>query len=145
MLDVQGNIPTFIEITPSNVHEINILEHFVFEAGSFYIMDRSYIDFERLYQLNQHRAFFVVRSTGLRCDQTIALTGFYTSKGYLEKLRRIMFYDDEHDIRLTFLANNFILPALTIARLYKRRWQIELFQMDQTTSADQSVLRDLGV
>ena len=107
-------------------------------------MDRSYIDFERLYQLNQHHAFFVIRaksnmqfkriyshevdrSTGLRCDQTTALTGFYTSKGYPEKLRRIKFYDDEHDIRLTFLTNNFILPALTIARLYKRRWQIELF------------------
>jgi hypothetical protein len=144
LLDLQGNIPTFVEITPANVHEINILENLVFEAGSFYIMDRSYIDFERLHHLHQSQAFFVIRaksnmqfkriysqevdrSTGLRCDQTIALTGFYSSKGYPEKLRRIKFYDDEHDLRLTFLTNNFTLPALTIAQLYKRRWQIELF------------------
>jgi hypothetical protein len=144
LLDIRGNIPTFIEITPANVHEINILENLVFEAGSFYIMDRSYIDFERLYQAHQHQAFFVIRaksntqfkriyshevdrSTGLRCDQTITLTGFYSLKGYPEKLRRIKFYDDEHDVRLTFLTNNFMLPALTIAQLYKRRWQIELF------------------
>ena len=120
------------------------MENLVFEAGSFYIMDRSYIDFERLYQAHQRQAFFVIRaksntqfnriyshevdrSTGLRCDQTISLTGFYSAKGYPDKLRRIKFYDDEHDIRLTFLTNNFTLPALTIAQLYKRRWQIELF------------------
>lgn len=144
LLDIQGNIPTFIEITPANVHEVNILENLVFEAGSFYIMDRAYIDFERLNHLHQHHAFFVIRaksnmqftriyshavdrSTGLRCDQTITLTGFYTLKGYPEKLRRIKFYDDEHDVRLTFLTNNFTLSALTIAQLYKRRWQIELF------------------
>ena len=144
LLDLQGNIPTFVEITPGSVHEINILDNLVFEAGSFYIMDRSYIDFERLHQLHQHHAFFVIRaksnmqfkriysqevdrSTGLRCDQTIALTGFYTSKSYPDKLRRINFHDDEHDVRLTFLTNNFTLPALTIAQLYKRRWQIELF------------------
>jgi hypothetical protein len=144
LLDIQGNIPTFVEITPGNVHEINILENLVFEAGSFYIMDRAYIDFERLYRFNQNHAFFVIRarsnmkfkriysnavdrSTGLRCDQTITLTGFYAVKGYPEKLRRIKFYDDEHDVRLTFLTNNFTLPALTITQLFKRRWQIELF------------------
>jgi len=144
LLDLQGNIPTFIQITPGSVHEINILDDLVFEAGSFYIMDRSYIDYERLYHLNQHHAFFVIRaksnlqfqrlyshlvdkSTGLRCDQTIVLTGVNSSNEYPDKLRRIKFYDHEHDIFLTFLTNNFTLPALTIAQMYKCRWQIELF------------------
>jgi hypothetical protein len=144
LLDLQGNIPTFIQITPGSVHEINILDDLVFEAGSFYIMDRSYIDYERLYHLNQHYAFFVIRaksnlqfqrlyshlvdkSTGLRCDQTIVLTGVNSSNEYPDKLRRIKFYDHEHDILLTFLTNNFTLPALTIAQMYKCRWQIELF------------------
>jgi len=152
LLDLQGNIPTFIEITPGSVHEINILENLVFEAGSFYIMDRSYIDFERLNQLHQHQAFFVIRaksnmqfkriysqevdrSTGLRCDQTVALTGFYASKGYPEKLRRIKFYDDEHDVRLTFLTNNFMLPALSVAQLYKRRWQIGVSSQGHTVQS----------
>ncbi|HLB01410.1 MAG TPA: transposase, partial [Bacteroidota bacterium] len=127
-------------------------ENLVFEAGSFYIMDRSYIDFERLNQLHQHQAFFVIRaksnmqfkriysqevdrSTGLRCDQTVALTGFYASKGYPEKLRRIKFYDDEHDVRLTFLTNNFMLPALSVAQLYKRRWQIGVSSQGHTVQS----------
>ncbi len=144
LLDLRGNIPSFIQITQGSVHEINILDTLVFEAGSFYIMDRSYIDFGRLYQLNQAQSFFVVRaktnlrcrrlysrpidkSIGLRCDQTIILTGVNSTEDYPEKLRRIKFYDDEHNIRLTFLTNNFTLPALTIAQLYQSRWQIELF------------------
>ena len=144
LLDLQGNIPSFIQITQGSVHEVNILDDLIFEAGSFYIMDRGYIDYERLYQLNQQQAFFVIRaksnlhfqrlyshpvdkSTGLRCDQTIALAGFNVSKNYPDKLRRIKFFDDEQERHLTFLTNNFTLPALTIARLYKCRWQIELF------------------
>ena len=144
ILDLRGNIPSFIQITPGNVHEVNILDNLIFEAGSFYIMDRAYIDFERLYHLNQQHAYFVIRaksnlqsrrlyshsvdkSTGLRCDQTIVLTGMKASKDYPDKLRRIKFYDCEHEKSLTFLTNNFTLPALTIAKLYKCRWQIELF------------------
>jgi len=144
LLDLRGNIPTFIQITQGNIHEVNILDDLVFEAGSFYIMDRAYIDFERLYHLNQQHAFFVIRaksnlqfqrmyshsidkSTGLRCDQTIVLTGAKQSDDYPDKLRRIKYYDSEHEILLTFLTNNFTLSALTIAQLYKCRWQIELF------------------
>jgi hypothetical protein len=144
LLDLQGNIPTVVQITQGNIHEVNILDDLVFEAGSFYIMDRAYIDYERLYQLNQQHAFFVIRaksnllfrrlyshavdkSTGLRCDQTIVLAGVNVSKDYPDKLRRIKFYDDEHEKHLTFLTNNFTLSSLTIAQLYKCRWQIELF------------------
>jgi len=144
LMDLRGNIPTFIQITQGNTHEVNILDDLVFEAGSFYIMDRAYIDFKRLYHLNQQHAFFVIRaksnlqfqriyshpadkSTGLRCDQTIILTGIKQSKDYPDKLRRIKYYDSEHQILLTFLTNNFILSALTVTQLYKCRWQIELF------------------
>lgn len=144
LLDLQGNIPSFLHITAGNVHEVNILDSLVFEAGSFYIMDRGYLDFERLYGLHQAKAFFVVRaktnlqyrrlysrtvdkSTGLRCDQIIRLTGPLPSKYYPEQLRMIKFYDQEHDLRLDIVTNHFLLPALTIARLYKSRWQIELF------------------
>jgi len=144
LLDLRGNIPSFLQISTGNVHEVNILDTLVFEAGAFYIMDRAYLDFYRLYQVNQEKAFFVVRAktnlqyrrvysrpvdktTGLRCDQTIRLTGPLSSKYYPEHLRIVKFYDEEHDLRLTILSNNFALPALILTQLYKSRWQIELF------------------
>jgi transposase len=144
LLDLRGSIPSFIKITDGKVHDVNILDELVPEPGSFYIMDRGYIDFSRLYTLSQSLAFFVTRaksnlkfrrlysrpvdkSTGLRCDQTIVLTSTKTAKQYPEKLRRIRYIDPENHKRLTFLTNNFILPALTIALLYKCRWQVELF------------------
>ena len=142
LLDLRGSIPTFIEITEALLHDVNILDILVAEPGSFYIMDRAYVDFVRLYSWDQCGAFFVVRakknlkfrrlysrpvdkSTGLRCDQTIVLTNSF--KDYPEKLRRICFFDSENNLFLTFLTNNFLLPALTIAQLYKYRWRIELF------------------
>ncbi len=144
LLDLRGNIPFFIKITDGLVHDVNILDELIPEPGSFYIMDRGYLDFARLYHFQQYSSFFVIRaksnlqfrrlyshpidkSTGLKCDQTILLTGFYPSKDYPDKLRRVKYYDIENDRNLTFLTNNFILPALTIAQLYKSRWQIELF------------------
>ena len=142
LLDLRGNIPSFIDITDGKVHDVNVLDILIFEAGSFYIMDRGYIDFKRLYELHQALAFFLIRaksnlkyrrrysrpvdkSTGLRCDQTIVLTQSF--EDYPEQLRLIKFYDTENGLRLTFLTNNFILDALTIAQLYKCRWKIELF------------------
>lgn len=144
LLDLKGPIPAFIEITDGKVHDVNILDILATEPGSFYVMDRGYLDFKRLYTLHQTLAFFVIRaksnmqsrrlyshwvdkSTGLQCDQTILLTGYYTAQDYPDKLRRIRYYDSETDKRLVFLTNNFSLPALTIARLYKARWQVELF------------------
>jgi hypothetical protein len=144
LLDLRGNIPTFIAITDGKVHEVNILDELIPEFGAIYVMDRGYLDFARLYAINQFPAFFVVRSkhntrfrriysrpidksTGLRCDQTVAFTGFYSKKDYPEKLRRIKFFDTEKKKTLNFLTNNFTLPALTIAELYRYRWQIELF------------------
>ncbi|OGW80815.1 MAG: transposase [Omnitrophica bacterium GWA2_52_8] len=144
LLDLRGPIPAFIEITDGKVHDVNILDILATEPGSFYVMDRGYLDFQRLYTLRQTAAFFVIRaksnmqskrlyshpvnkSTGLQCDQTILLTGHYTAKDYPDKLRRVRYYDSETDKRLVFLTNNFSLPALTIARLYKSRWQVELF------------------
>jgi hypothetical protein len=144
LLDLRGPIPAFIEITDGKVHDVNILDILATEPGSFYVMDRGYLDFKRLYTLHQTAAFFVIRakcnlqakrlyshpvdkSTGLQCDQTILLTGHYTSQDYPEKLRRVRYYDAETDKRLVFLTNNFSLPALTIAQLYKSRWQVELF------------------
>lgn len=144
LLDLRGNIPSFIEITDGKVHDVNILDDLIPEPGSFYIMDRAYIDFLRLYVLTQCSAFFVIRaktnfqfcrlyshpidkSTGLRCDQTIVPTGVGSSTDYPDKLRRIRYFDSDNDMYLTFLTNNFILPALTIAQLYKCRWRIELF------------------
>ena len=144
LLDLKGNIPSFLHITRGNVHEVNVLDDLIFEAGAFYIMDRGYLDFERLYQPHQAQAFFVVRAkknfqyrrvysrpvdktTGLRCDQIIRLTGPLPSKLYPEQLRLVKFYDREHDLRLSIVTNNFTLPALTIAQLYHARWQIELF------------------
>jgi len=144
LLDLRGNIPTFLAITDGKVHDVNILDELIPELGAIYVMDRGYLDFSRLYAINQCPAFFVVRSkrntryrriysrlidktTGLRCDQTVAFTGFYTKKDYPEKLRRIKFFDSEKKKTLNFLTNNFTLPALTIAELYRYRWQIELF------------------
>jgi hypothetical protein len=144
LLDLRGAIPTFIEITDGKVHDVNILDILATEPGAFYVMDRGYLDFQRLYALHQTAAFFVIRaksnmqskrlyshpvdkSTGPQCDQTILLTGHYAAKDYPDKLRRVRYYDSETDKRLVFLTNNFSLPALTIARLYKSRWQVELF------------------
>jgi len=144
LLDLRGNIPSFIEITDGKLHDVNILDYLIPEPGSFYIMDRAYIDFLRLYDVAQCSAFFVIRaktnfqfrrlyshsidkSTGLRCDQTIVLTGINSYKDYPDKLRRIRYFDSDNDIDLTFLTNNLMLPALTIAQLYKCRWRIELF------------------
>ena len=144
LLNLSGNIPSFISITDGKIHDVNILDQLILEAGSFYIMDRAYIDFMRLYKFNKFKAFFVVRaksnlkyrrqyshhidkSKGLKCDQTILLTGTDPSKDYPEKLRRIRFFDKENNKDLVFLTNNLTLPALIIAQLYKYRWQIELF------------------
>ena len=144
LLDLRGNIPSFISITDGKVHDVNVLDELIPEPGSIYVMDRGYLDFDRLYRLHQNHAFFVIRrkvntrfrriysaeidkTTGLKCDQAIMLTGFYTQKSYPEKLRRVKYYDAENDKRLDFLTNNFSLPAITIANLYKCRWQVELF------------------
>ena len=144
LLDLRGSIPTFIHVSDGKFHDINILDVLIPEPGSFYVMDRAYLDFARLYIMNQWAAFFVIRAksnfrfrrlyshaidknTGLKCDQTILLSGFYSSKGYPEKLRRIKFYDTETNNTLVFLTNNFSLPALTITQLYKSRWKVELF------------------
>ena len=144
LLDLRGNIPTFIHISDGKMHEVNVLDILIPEAGSFYIMDRGFTDFARWFTLHQAQAFFVIRgksnllcrrvysravekSTGLRCDQTIALIAHKASKDYPQHLRRIKFYDAEHDRHLVFLTNNFDLPALTIAKLYRCRWQVELF------------------
>jgi len=144
LLDLKSNIPTFIEITHGKVHDVTILDELIPEPGSFYIMDRAYVDFLRLHILTQCLAFFVIRaktnlqfrrvyshpidkSTGLKCDQTIALTGINSVQDYPDKLRRIRYFDQDNDLNLTFLTNNFSLPALTITQLYKYRWKIELF------------------
>ena len=144
LLDLRGSIPTFIRVTDGLVHDVNILDELIPEPGCFYIMDRGYLDFDRLFVLDLFHAFFIIRaksnlqfrrlyslpvdkSTGLKCDQTIVLTGMNSSQYYPEKLRRVRFFDEETDKRLTFLTNNFILPSITIAQLYKCRWQIELF------------------
>jgi hypothetical protein len=144
LLDLRGNIPSFIEITEGTLHDVNILDILVPEPGSFYIMDRGYLDFERLYIFTQLLAFFVTRTKknnkfrriyshlvdrtdGLRCDQTVMLVTPKSLAGYPEKLRRVKYFDAEREKQFVFLTNNFVLPALTIAKLYKCRWQIELF------------------
>ncbi len=144
LLDVRGSIPTFIEVSDGKVHDVNILDQIVPEAGSFYVMDRGYLDFERLHTFHTSGAFFVIRSksgvvlkrryshavdpsTGVRSDQTVVLASGASSKHYSDALRRIRYHDDEHNLTLVFLANNFDLPALTIAQLYKSRWKVELF------------------
>lgn len=143
-MDLRGSIPSFIKITDGKVHDINILDELIPEPGSFYVMDRGYLDFARLFALNVYFAFFVIRSktnlkfqriyshpmdksTGLICDQTIVLSNSDSVKDYPEKLRRVKYFDAENQKNLTFLTNNLTLPAITIALLYKSRWQIELF------------------
>ena len=144
LLDLRGNIPAFIHISDGKTHEVNVLDRLSFEPGAFYVMDRGYLDFGRLFALHQAGAFFVTRakhgmdahrvysmpvdrSVGIICDQRIALDGFYVSQVYPEQLRRIRFKDPETGKSLVFLTNNTALPALTIAALYKSRWQVELF------------------
>ena len=144
LLDLRGSIPAFISITDGKVHDVNVLDELLPEPGSIYIMDRGYLDFERLFFLHQCMAFFIIRSksntkfrriysheidkeTGLRCDQTIILTGVKSKKHYPDKIRRVKFFDKEKDRSFSFLSNNFILPALIIAELYKCRWKVELF------------------
>src|SRR4030065_280060 len=143
-IDLRGSIPCFIRITHGKTADVNVLDHLLIEPGAFYMMDRGYIDFARLYTITQQLAFFVTRAkrnidcsrresrvvdktTGLRSDQTIVLQGPKTAHLYPTPLRRIAFYDDEHQRRLVFLTNNFDLPALTIAQLYRCRWRVELF------------------
>ena len=144
LLDLRGSIPTFIHISDGKMHEVNVLDILPIEAGAFYVMDRGYLDYARLYKLHQAGAFFVTRAkrgmdarrvysatadraAGVICDQAIALNGFYAAKDYPEQLRRIRFKDPESGKTLVFLTNNTSLPALTIAALYKSRWQVELF------------------
>jgi Domain of unknown function (DUF4372)/Transposase DDE domain len=144
LLDLHGNIPTFLRVTSGDVHDVNILDEIMPEAGAFYVMDRGYIDFQRLYVFTLSSAFFVVRtksnvliqrryshpvekSTGVRSDQTVILTSFESASAYPDALRRVSYFDAETNKRLKFLTNNFVLPALTIAQIYKCRWQVELF------------------
>ena len=144
LLDLRGSIPAFIHISDGKLHDVNVLDMLSFEAGAFYVMDRGYVDFERLYALHQAGAFFVTRAkspmdarrvysalvdrdTGVICDQRVMLNGYYSAKKYPEHLRRIRFKDPESGKTLVFLTNNTALPALTIAALYKSRWQVELF------------------
>ena len=143
-IDLRGNIPSFIHVSDGKMHEVNVLDLMTPEGGSFTIMDRGFLDFARLYRLTQAGAFFVIRpksntafqrvysrsvdkTTGLRCDQTVRLTGVTSANDYPQYLRYVVFYDEENDKRLGFFTNNFELPALTIAQLYKCRWQVELF------------------
>ncbi len=144
LLDLRGSIPTLIIITDGKVHDVNILDELLFEPAAIYLMDRGYLDFGRLYKMHLASAFFVTRakvntrftrlysnpvekSSGVQCDQIIMLKNYYAKKDYPEKLRRIRFYDPEENSRLVFLTNNFTLPAMTITKLYKCRWQVELF------------------
>lgn len=144
LLDLRGNIPTFIYISDGKLHDVNVLDILPLEPGAFYVMDRGYVDFERLYAITQAAAFFVTRAksnlkfrrlysrqvdraTGMICDQTIVLTGPISKKDYPEKLRRIKYNDPQSGKTLVFLTNNFTLPTLTIAQLYRSRWQVELF------------------
>ena len=144
LLDMRGSLPAVIIVTPGIIHDVNILDLIAFEPGAFYVMDRGYLDFGRLHAMQSASAFFVTRSkrnfqfkrryshpidksTGLRFDQTIVLKGFYASKDYPDALRRVGYFDDDTDKKLVFLTNNFVQPALTIAKLYKCRWRVELF------------------
>ena len=144
LLDLRGSIPSLLIITHGKVHDVHILDQLIFEPGAFYIIDRGYLDFNRLYAIHQASAFYVIRaksnfrfkrlysrpvdkSTGVQSDQIIVLEGFYSHKAYPDKLRRIRYFDAEQNKRLTFLTNNFMLSALTITELFRCRWQIELF------------------
>ena len=143
-IDLKTSIPEFILITTASVHDVNVLDYITFEANSFYVLDRGYVDYKRLYKIHKANAFFITRakdnmnyrrlysskvdkSKGVLCDQTIMLNGYYTAKYYPEKIRRIKFYDEETGKVLIFLTNNFYLKATEIAQLYKHRWKIELF------------------
>lgn len=144
LLDLRGSIPTFLRITAARTHDVHILDQIVVEPGAFYVMDRAYLDFARLYRFSQQGAFFLTRArkdfrfrrlgshgvdktTGVQCDQTVELVWFYPRQGYPAPLRRIRYWDAERQKRLIFLTNNFSLTAQTITQLYRRRWQIELF------------------
>jgi IS4 transposase len=144
LLDLRGNIPTFIRITAGKVHDVNILDQIMPEAGAFYVMDRAYVDFQRLFFLTLSSAFFVVRtktnvllqrryshkidpSTGVRSDHTVILTSFESASVYPDALRRVTYLDVEKKKRFKFLTNNFTLPAHVIAKIYKSRWAVELF------------------
>ena len=144
LLDLRGSIPCFIYISTGKMHDVNAIDHLTLEPGSFYVMDRAFIDYQRLYRFTQQMAFFVVRakknldysrkqsrpvdkSTGLRSDQTILLKGYKSSREYPVAIRRISFQDTDKNRRFVYLSNNFDLPPLTIAKLYKSRWQIEIF------------------
>lgn len=144
LLNLRGNIPEFIHISDGKLHDVNVLDLMIPEAGSIYVMDRGYVDFKRLYTLHQATAFFVTRAksnflckrrysrpvekkTGLQCDQTVVLMGVHSRKDYPETMRRIVYHDAETGKRFVFLTNNCVLPALAIAQLYKARWQVELF------------------
>ena len=144
LLDVRGSIPTSVYVTGGQVHDVNLLDQLLLEVGAFYLLDRAYVDFARLYVFTQACAFFITRakkhlqfylrtsrpvdrSTGVRCDQTIRLTGLRTAQRYPDALRRIVYFDAEKESRQTFLTNNFLLLPLTIAQLYRARWQVELF------------------
>ena len=144
LLDLRGAIPAFIHVSDGKMHEVNVLDFLPIEAGAFYVMDRGYLDFRRLYQMHHAGAFFVTRAkhnmnarrvysqrtdrtTGIICDQSVLLNGFYAAQHYPENLRRIRYRDPITDKALIFLTNNFVLPPLTIAALYKNRWQVELF------------------
>lgn len=144
LLNLQGNIPEFILISDGKLHDVNVLDYLVPSPGAYYVMDRGYLDFARLYELHRAKAYFITRAkrnfkfqrryshevdktTGVQCDQTVLLETFYSLQGYPEPLRRIRYYDEGLDQRLVFLTNDFDLPATTITTLYKSRWQIELF------------------
>lgn len=144
LFDINTQIPAFVHITPASVQDMNVMDYLFYETDAYYIFDRGYIDYTRLYKITQHSAFFVVRaksnlqfnrmysmkhdkSTGIKSDQIGKLTGFYVSKEYPDKLRKIKFYDQETDRTFIFLTNNFELPAEQVAFLYKNRWQVELF------------------
>ena len=144
MINLQGNIPEFILISSGKMHDVNALDYITFQPGAFYVMDRGYLDYKRLYAINQAKAFWVTRAktntqfvrrysnevdktTGVQCDQIGTLEGYYSLKAYPESLRRIRYYDAERGKQLVFLTNNMDLDAITIAMLYKSRWQIELF------------------
>jgi hypothetical protein len=144
LLDLRGNIPSFVSITDAKIHDVNILDDLFPEPGSIYVMDRAYLDFERLYRLHQELSFFILRSksntkvrrlysapvdksTGVICDQTVRTSGTNSAKDYPDKLRRIKYFDHETEKKLTFLTNHFGLDARTIADLYKCRWKVELF------------------
>ena len=161
LIDLHGNIPTFIHITDGKVHDVNVLDEILPEAGAFYVMDRGYIDFERLFIFVMSSAFFVVRTkenvllqrrysrpvdktTGLRSDHTVILTSLESAKVYPDALRRITFVDKQTNKRLKFLTNNFALPALTIAQIFKSRWQVELFFDVATQCTSSYVIQFLG-